>query len=65
MVRNSQIESNKVVLTRTYIRKLCRSMDALGSTMREDELMEISFLNNSIVIDTDGATMILKLENQE
>ncbi len=62
---NTQIDSSKIVLTRNYVRKFCRGMDCIGSTMREDDLMEVSFLNNTIIIDTDRETMIIKLESQE
>lgn len=58
------ITENKIVLTRSFVRKFLRCIDAAGSTMMEDDLMEISFMNNTVLIETDNINTIIRLEKQ-
>ena len=56
---------NEAILTRSYVKKLIRVIDAIGYNMKEDELMSIKLFNNTILIESENVSTIIKLENQE
>lgn len=58
------ISNNKVVITRNFVKKLIRSLDAAGATMREDDLLQISIMNNTLLIETDDTNILIKLDKQ-
>lgn len=59
------VDCNEAILTRSYVKKLIRAIDAIGYSMNEDELMSIKFFNNTILIESENVSTIIKLENQE
>lgn len=56
--------SSNIVLTKRYLKKLTNVFGSVIPMMGDEELVSITFLNNTIVVETDDIVTIVKLENQ-
>lgn len=62
---NYQISDGRIVLTRNFLKKFIMSLDVICRGMKEDDLVEISLLDNTILMETDSVSTLIKLEKQE
>lgn len=62
---NAFTSENKIVMTRRFVKKFLRSIDAIGCAMHEDDLMQISIFNNTVLIESDDMSTVIKLEKQD
>lgn len=62
---NTQLSDNKVIMTRRFLSKFIHGLDAIGRTMKEDDLVEVSFMSNTILIEGESMSTIIKLETQK
>lgn len=58
------ILTNKIVVTRNFAKKIIRALDATTFTMREDDLLQISIMNNTLLLETDDTNVLIKLDKQ-
>ena len=59
------VDINEAILTRRYVKRLINAMNAIGYSMEDDELMSVKIFNNTILLESDNMSTIIKLEEQE
>lgn len=59
-----QIFTESAILNKDFARKLCLAIDCAGRSMQPNDLMEVSFGGDTILIKTEGVQTIVKLERQ-
>lgn len=55
---------NEAVLTRRRAKKVANALDSIIGVMKEDDLLSISILDNTILVESDDVVTIVKLDNQ-
>ena len=55
---------NEAVLTRRRAKKVANALESIIGVMKEDDLLSISILDNTILVESDDVVTIVKLENQ-
>lgn len=55
----------EVVLTKKSLHRLSNAIDAIGGLMRPDDIAIIRIFEDSILLDTEGVTTMVKLEQQD
>ena len=59
------VDINEAILTRRYVKRLINAMNAIGYSMEDDELMGVKIFNNTILLESDNMSTIIKLEEQK
>ena len=59
------VDINEAILTRSYVKRLINAMNAIGYSMEDDELMSVKIFNNTILLESDNMSTIIKLEEQK
>lgn len=59
------VSNNKVVLTRRFAKKFVNQFNGVVGMMREDDLIQVSIMNNTLLIETDDTNILMKLEEQD
>lgn len=54
----------EAILTRRRAKKVANALESIIGVMREDELLSVSIMDNTILVESDDVVTIIKLENQ-
>ena len=56
---------NDVVMTKRFLRKFINTLMAYANSMSEKDLIDITFFQNTILVDLGDTMTVIKLEKQD
>lgn len=56
---------NDVVMTKKFLKKFINTLVASANSMSEKDLIDITFFQNSILVDLGDTMTVIKLEKQD